>query len=36
MLDDGQKLAPPLLYAPLPAQVINLEHDAIANVQVGP
>jgi phosphate transport system substrate-binding protein len=36
MLDDGQKLAPPLLYAPLPAQVINLERDAIANVQVGP
>ena len=36
ILDDGQKLAPPLLYAPLPAQVINLERDAIASVQVGP
>ena len=36
MLDDGQKLAPPLLYAPLPPQVISLERDAIANVQVGP
>jgi phosphate transport system substrate-binding protein len=36
MLDDGQKFAPPLLYAPLPLQVIAPERDAIVNVAVGP
>jgi len=36
MLDDGQQFAPPLLYAPLPPQVIALERDAIAKVEVGP
>jgi phosphate transport system substrate-binding protein len=36
MLEDGQTLAPPLLYAPLPPQVISLEREAISTVQVGP
>jgi hypothetical protein len=36
MLDDGQRFAPPLLYAPLPLQVIAPERDAIVNVAVGP
>jgi phosphate transport system substrate-binding protein len=36
MLEDGQTLAPPLLYAPLPPQVISLERAAISTVQTGP
>ena len=36
MLQDGQTLATPLQYAPLPSQVISLERAAIAKVQVGP
>lgn len=35
MLADGQSLAPPLLYAPLPPKVVELEREAIAKVQVG-
>jgi len=34
MLADGQALAPALLYAPLPAQVVAQERDAIAKVHV--
>jgi len=34
MLGDGQKLAPQLGYAPLPAQVVKMELDAIAKIRV--
>jgi phosphate transport system substrate-binding protein len=34
MLADGQGLAPSLLYAPLPSNVVELEREAIARVQV--
>jgi phosphate transport system substrate-binding protein len=36
MLDEGQKFAPSLLYTPLPPQVIALEREAIAKIEVGP
>jgi len=35
MLADGQQLAAPLNYAPLPASVIALEHKALATIQAG-
>ena len=35
MLDEGQKIAPSLLYAPLPPQVIELERPAIDRISVG-
>jgi phosphate transport system substrate-binding protein len=35
MLDDGQKLAPPLNYAPLPPSVVALERKALDRIQVG-
>jgi len=33
-LTDGQKLAPPLGYAPLPAEVVKLEMDAIKQIKI--
>lgn len=35
MLADGQALTTPLLYAPLPAKVVELEHEELSRVQVG-
>ena len=35
MLSDGQPLAAPLNYAPLPASVVALEHKALAKIHVG-
>ncbi len=35
MLADGQQLAAPLNYAPLPASVVALEHKALATIQAG-
>ena len=35
MLVDGQRLAPPLNYAPLPATVVALEQKALGKIQVG-
>jgi phosphate transport system substrate-binding protein len=35
MLTDGQRLAPPLSYAPLPASVVALEQQALDRIQVG-
>jgi len=35
MLTDGQRLAPPLSYAPLPASVVALEQQALGRIQVG-
>ena len=35
MLGDGQALASPLLYAPLPPQVVQLERPAVDRIQVG-
>jgi phosphate transport system substrate-binding protein len=35
MLADGQKLAPELLYAPLPPQVVALERQALERIKVG-
>jgi phosphate transport system substrate-binding protein len=35
VLDDGQRLAPSLLYAPLPPRVIELERPAIDRILVG-
>ncbi len=35
MLTDGQPLAPPLNYAPLPASVVSLEQKALAKIEVG-
>ena len=35
MLADGQKLAPPLNYAPLPQPVVTLERRALDKIQVG-
>ena len=35
MLTDGQKLAPPLGYAPLPAAVVTLEEATLPKIQVG-
>jgi len=34
MLGDGQKLAPQLGYAPLPAPVVKLELDAVAKIKI--
>jgi phosphate transport system substrate-binding protein len=34
MLADGQALAPPLLYAPLPPKVVELEREELASVHV--
>jgi len=33
-LTDGQKLAPPLGYAPLPAEVVKLEMAAIKQIKI--
>jgi phosphate transport system substrate-binding protein len=35
VLDDGQRLAPSLLYAPLPPQVVELERPAVDKIVVG-
>jgi len=35
MLTEGQALAPPLHYAPLPKRVIELEQEALTKIQVG-
>jgi phosphate transport system substrate-binding protein len=35
MLVDGQKVAPELGYAPLPAPVVSREQQALANIQIG-
>ena len=35
MLSEGQQLAPPLDYAPLPPAVVTLERQALAKIQVG-
>lgn len=35
MLSEGQTLAPPLSYAPLPKRVIELEQEALTKIQVG-
>jgi phosphate transport system substrate-binding protein len=35
MLTEGQTLAPPLHYAPLPRHVVALEQEALARIQVG-
>jgi phosphate transport system substrate-binding protein len=35
MLTEGQALAPPLHYAPLPRHVVALEQEALARIQVG-
>ena len=36
MLDDGQAMAPPLLYATLPPPIVALERAALAKIEVGP
>ena len=33
-LTDGQKFAPDLGYAPLPAEVVKLEMDALTTIKV--
>jgi phosphate transport system substrate-binding protein len=35
MLTEGQALAPPLHYAPLPKRVVELEQEALTKIQVG-
>jgi phosphate transport system substrate-binding protein len=35
MLTEGQALAPPLHYAPLPRHVVTLEQEALTRIQVG-
>jgi phosphate transport system substrate-binding protein len=35
-LHDGQKYAPPLYYAPLPAQVVSLEEKQLKQIEVAP
>ena len=35
MLTEGQTLAPPLHYAPLPQRVVQLEQEALTKIQVG-
>jgi phosphate transport system substrate-binding protein len=35
MLADGQKFAEPLGYAPLPAEVVRMEEDALGKIQIG-
>ncbi len=35
MLSEGQKFAEPLGYAPLPAEVVRMEEDALKQIQIG-
>jgi phosphate transport system substrate-binding protein len=35
MLTDGQAMAAPLAYAPLPAEVVAKEQQAIARIRIG-
>jgi len=35
-LHEGQRYAPPLYYAPLPAQVVRLEEKQLKQIEVAP